>query len=94
MTINLDTTNKVNNYIKASWVKSIKMATDGVPYPYTSPSITGVFQEFYYWDNYFIHKGLMLDGLNYQVKNNLDNFAYFIRIMNIIIRLNRLNISC
>ena len=29
----------------------------GLPNPYTVPSISGVFQEMYYWDTYFINRG-------------------------------------
>ena len=76
--LNKSTIKEVLNYIKNHWEKSIRPANDMVPYPFTSPSITGQFKEFYYWDNYFIHKGLMLDGFADQVKNNLDNFKYYI----------------
>ncbi len=77
--LNQEITNKVLDYIKNNWEKSIRPADDVVPYPFTTPSITGFYNEaFFYWDNYFIHKGLMLDGLADQVKNNLDNFKYYI----------------
>lgn len=79
--INAETTKNVLEYIKNNWVNSIRPANDVVPYPFTSPSITGFFKDFFYWDNYFINRGLMLDGIDYQVKNNLDNFAYFINIL-------------
>ena len=69
--------NETLNYIKNNWQKTFHESNEDVPYPYTSPSISEIVW-FYYWDNYFIHKGLMLDGFGYQVKNNLDNFAYFI----------------
>ena len=78
MMLNKNTMKDVLEYIKNNWEKSIRPANDMVPYPFTSPSITGHFKEFYYWDNYFIHKGLMLDGFADQVKNNLDNFKYYI----------------
>ena len=76
--LNEKTTQSVLQYIKRSWVKSIRPANDMVPYPFTSPSITGIYTSFFYWDNYFIHHGLMLDGLDYQVKNNLDNFKFYV----------------
>ena len=78
MELNKETTLKVLDYIKNSWAKSIRDANDVVPYPFTSPSITGCFKNFFYWDNYFINKGLLIDGLDYQVKNNLDIFKYFV----------------
>ncbi|MBE5742902.1 MAG: hypothetical protein E7360_06290 [Clostridiales bacterium] len=76
--LNQNTTEKVLKYVRENWVKSIRPANDVVPYPFTSPSITGFYKAFFYWDNYFIHKGLMLDGVEYQVKHNLDNFKYYI----------------
>lgn len=76
--LNKDTTKKVLEYIKNSWEKSIRPANDTVPYPYTSPSVTGFFKGFFYWDNYFINQGLLLDGLDWQVKNTLDNFKYYV----------------
>ena len=72
------TTEKVLNYIKDNWVKSIREANDVVPFPFTSPSITGFYKDFFYWDNYFINKGLLIDGFSEQVEYNLDNFAYYI----------------
>ena len=78
VTVDLKTVKNVLAYIKNTWEKSIRSANDTVPYPYTSPSTTGGFKAFFYWDNYFIHKGIMLDGLDKQVKHNLDNFKYFI----------------
>jgi alpha,alpha-trehalase len=78
LSLNIDTTKKVLSYIKESWVKSIRPANETVPFPYTSPSVTGFFTGFFYWDNYFINKGLMLDGLDYQVENTLDNFKYYV----------------
>lgn len=78
ITLNPQTTENVLKYIKDNWEKSIRGANEVVPYPFTSPSITGFYKDFFYWDNYFIHKGLMLDGVDYQVKHNLDNFKFFI----------------
>ncbi len=49
-----------------------------VPKPYVSPSIGGIYTDLYYWDVYFINLGLMIDGHDEQVENNLDNMAYFI----------------
>lgn len=48
----------------------------GLPYPYTVPSISGGFQEMYYWDTYFTNVGLILSGRTEQAKNNVDNIIY------------------
>ena len=69
---------EVLDYIKKNWKNTIREPQNGVPYPFTSPSIEKMYKDFYYWDNYFINKGLLLDGYEEQVKNNLDNIAYFI----------------
>lgn len=68
---------EVLNYIKEKWRETIRDPGDALPYPYTSPSIDGIVR-FYYWDNYFIHKGLLLDGYGEQVENNLDNFVFLL----------------
>lgn len=69
---------EVLDYIKSNWKNTIREPQNGVPYPFTSPSIEEMYRDFYYWDNYFINKGLMLDGFADQAQNNLDNIAYFI----------------
>ena len=48
----------------------------GLPYPYTVPSISGGFQEMYYWDTYFTNVGLILSGRTEKAKNNVDNIIY------------------
>ena len=52
-----------------------------LPKPFSTPSIELLFEDFYYWDTYFINLGLLTDGFVEQAKNNLDNIAYFIRHM-------------
>ena len=69
----------INEYIKKSWIKTIQKSNDGVPFPFTVPCMEDdTFLDFYYWDAYFINKGLLLDGLETQAENNLKNIAYFI----------------
>ncbi|MBQ6980363.1 MAG: hypothetical protein IJQ07_06935 [Clostridia bacterium] len=78
--INIDNavTEKVLSYIKNNWINSIREANDAVPFPFTSPSVSGFYKDFFYWDNYFINKGLLIDGFLEQVENTLNNFAYYI----------------
>ncbi|MBO4252164.1 MAG: hypothetical protein J5911_05860 [Clostridia bacterium] len=73
----------VRKYILKNWTKTFhdpsEMRGDyTVPKPYISPSIGGIYTDLYYWDVYFIDLGLMIDGFDEQVENNLDNMAYFI----------------
>lgn len=69
----------VTEYIKENWPKCIRENKQdegsliGLPYPYTVPSISGAFQEMYYWDTYFINRGLILIGLTEQAINNTEN---------------------
>ena len=74
----------VRDYILRNWKNTFhdpKEMHGGytVPKPYISPSMGGIYtSDLYYWDVYFINLGLMADGFDGQVENNLDNMAYFI----------------
>ncbi len=50
----------------------------GLPKPYNVPSISGAFQEMYYWDTYFLNRGLILLGNVKQAKNNAENMFFLI----------------
>ena len=74
---------EVREYILSNWEKTFHDPKEMrgeyiVPKPYVSPSIGGMYTDLYYWDVYFINLGLMKDGFDKQVENNLDNMAYFI----------------
>jgi alpha,alpha-trehalase len=75
----------LNDYIKQNWIKTIRDNTCNgnsqlaMPKPFTSPSIEDKFQNFYYWDTYFINLGLLSDGFFEQAKNNIEDIAFFIR---------------
>ena len=74
---------EVREYIARNWVKTFHVPSEMrgdfvVPMPYVSPSIGGMYTDLYYWDVYFTNLGLMKDGHDEQVENNLDNMAYFI----------------
>ena len=72
-------------YIENGWEKCIRENKEddrnliGLPYPYTVPCVSGVFQEMYYWDTYFTNKGLIISGRIEQAKNNTSNIAYLIK---------------
>ena len=55
-----------------------KKSLIGLPYPFTSPCIEGIFQEMYYWDTYFTNKGLLEIGRWEQAVNNVKNFLYLL----------------
>ena len=74
---------EVREYIANNWEKTFHDPSEMrgnfvVPKYYVSPSIGGMYIDLYYWDVYFINLGLMKDGHDEQVENNLDNMAYFI----------------
>ena len=67
---------EVRNYIRNNWKHSIRTKNKlgnsiPVPFPYTSPCAEGLFDELYYWDTYFLNRGLLQDKEFEQVKNNI-----------------------
>lgn len=74
----------VHDFIRDSWEKTVRFHTEdegiriGLPYKYTVPSISGAFQEMYYWDTYFTGEGLILDGHVDLAKSNADNMLYMV----------------
>lgn len=75
---------KITDFIKKNWDATLRFNTEddgdliGLPKPYTVPSISGKFQELYYWDTYFTNVGLIISGKVEQAKNNTENIAYLI----------------
>lgn len=51
----------------------------GLPYPYIMPCAYTGFRAMFYWDTYFIHKGLLVRGDLTQIQNDIDNMRYLIR---------------
>ena len=83
----------VKEYILENWEKTVRFherdeelkcdeevydVRIGLPKPYTVPSISGRFQEMYYWDTYFINRGMILSGMLEQAKNNTENMFFLI----------------
>ncbi len=70
--------------IKKEWELCIHSAcTDrdtliGLPHPYTVPCIGRRFQEMYYWDTYFINRGLILSERSQQAINNVENLFFLL----------------
>ncbi len=75
---------KAEQFIRNTWKDTIVTQTEdegtllGLPYPYTCPTVNSTFREIYYWDTYFTNKGLILCGMAYQAKNNVDNMLYLV----------------
>ena len=77
---------KVSRYIKENWRNTFHPADEltgdvKIKHPFVSPCATGMFQEMFYWDTYFINLGLILDGYSEQARNNIDNIAQFINTL-------------
>lgn len=74
----------VKEYIEAHWDKTVRCQREGdgriegLPYAYFVPSVTGAFQELYYWDTYFTGKGLLLCGREALLKSTVDDMLYLI----------------
>ncbi len=76
--------NKIVEFIQNNWDNTVRHNTEdegnliGLPKPYTVPSISGHFQEMYYWDTYFTNVGLILSDRLELAKNNTENIGYMI----------------
>lgn len=74
----------IKNFIFENFDRCIRVNREdndtliGLPYPYTVPCVSGMFQEMYYWDTYFTNVGLILCGKIEQAKNNTDNMLYLV----------------
>lgn len=74
----------VREYIKTSWDRTVRQNHEGegtligLPYRYTVPSPHGKFQELYYWDTYFINRGLLIDGFDTLAKENVENILFLV----------------
>ncbi len=74
----------VTDYIKENISKTLRFNVEdngtliGLPFPYTVPCVKDTFNELYYWDTYFLNKGLMLIGMVEQAKNNCLNMFYLV----------------
>lgn len=75
---------ELKEYIKSHWQDTVRLNREGdaarlgLPYEYFVPSITGAFQEMYYWDTYFASQGLLLCGREALVKSSTENMFYLV----------------
>ena len=68
---------QILDFIRTNWKKTIVKDNKDLPYPYNSPN-TNMYSDFYYWDLYFINKGLLLSNMAEQAENNIKEMAYFV----------------
>ncbi len=73
--------NKILNFINTNWENTIVRDNKELPYPYNSPNGGGIFSDFFYWDLYFINKGLLLSDMPEQAENNIRDMVYFINTL-------------
>ncbi len=76
--------NKIKQFIKENIHETVRFLPEdegeliGLPYRYTVPVASGMFQEIYYWDTYFTNIGLLEIGEIELAKNNIENMFYMI----------------
>lgn len=75
---------ELTDYIRNNWDATVRLTREGdgriegLPYEYFVPSITGMFQEMYYWDTFFSGKGLLLSGKENLLKSAVDDMLYLV----------------
>jgi len=98
------------------WKNSVRTLTKdsadfiGLPYPYSTPTLAGnmMFQELYYWDTYFINRGLLAYGSHpqrggestadeklaiQQAVNNVDNLIFLVNKLGFVPNANRYSMT-
>ncbi len=81
-------------HIEEMWNGLLKSTSEdsgtliGLPHPYIVPSVNRkqnfVFEEMYYWDSYFIARGLLQTGKNELAEGMLENLTYLYKRFHII----------
>ena len=72
---------KVHNFIIENYPRSIREPIfngKNLPNKYITPCADGLFQNFYYWDTYFINVGLLAIGDIEMARNNLNIMKHFV----------------
>ncbi|MCQ2450505.1 MAG: alpha,alpha-trehalase [Clostridia bacterium] len=74
----------IQKFINENFPKTIRCNPEdngtliGLPNPYNVPTVSDHFQEMYYWDTYFLNRGLILKGWVEQAKNNTENMFFLV----------------
>ncbi|MFP4384346.1 MAG: trehalase family glycosidase [Spirochaetia bacterium] len=72
----------VKTFIREQWDRALQKSEKDepprlyLPHPYTTPCADDHFQDLYYWDTYFACIGMLLDGRDDLVRNDIKNFIY------------------
>ena len=75
---------KIKKFIEENIDKTVRFCPKdndtliALPFKYTVPCVSEMFQELFYWDSYFTDKGLLIMGMTDLVKGNTDNMLYLI----------------
>jgi alpha,alpha-trehalase len=103
------------HYIK-NWSRSVRYTPNdsadfiGLPHPYSTPTLAGnkLFQEMYYWDTYFINRGLLAYGTHpqrggeanvdeklalQQAIHNVDNLIFLVNKLGFVPNANRYSMT-
>ena len=82
----MDKLKRVNEYIKNSWIKSVRKndvdADFVMPCDFIPPCIAGkpgAFVQLFYWDTYFTNKGLYVDGMEKYALGNIEDLKFALR---------------
>ncbi len=91
----------VLKYIKASLGKTLRPASDvdplgksiPLPHPFNVPCISVNFQNLFYYDTYFLNRGLIALGDIAQAENNVNDILYLVEQLGFVPNSNRLDMT-
>ena len=90
---------RVLKYIKASLSQTLRPASDvdplgksiPLPYPFNVPCISTHFQNLFYYDTYFLNRGLIALGDIQQAQNNVDDILFLVNKLGFVPNSNRID---
>jgi alpha,alpha-trehalase len=94
-------TDRVLKYIRESLGKTLRPASDvdptgksiPLPYPFNVPCISIHFQNLFYYDTYFLNRGLIALGDIAQAENNVNALLYLVDKLGFVPNSNRLDMT-
>lgn len=92
---------RVLKYIRASLSQTLRPASDvdplgksiPLPYPFNVPCISTHFQNLFYYDTYFLNRGLIALGDIQQAQNNVDDILFLVNKLGFVPNSNRLDMT-
>lgn len=75
---------RIKGFINENLLKTVRYCPEdndtliGLPFKYTVPCVSDMFQELFYWDPYFTDKGLFALGEIELVQGNTDDMLYLV----------------